>query len=620
MKIKTGFRIVLMVWAAVTVVAVLAFAYSQRALFEDSQRSQRIERVVDEGTQLVQLTYEVLFYGESRAAEQWRRQFLEVDAAVEDVRSISDPALRGMLDALFHRFFELRPMKERLTDIRLQQPDAAAVSILSSQLFQDSIKLQASLRELKAFSDTELKKAYQTSKERQLLVFGLFAGFIVVYGVVALAFFRVVVLRPLEDLGQTIHDLRDGRPTRAHIRDDDEIGAVCLVFNALLDEQESARRDLQAMGERFRNVFEQAAVGMSIISPKGTWMEANQCLCDILGVPRERLIGSSYESFTPAENAVTDKARVKAILGGERIHDSWETRHVRDSGEMLDARITTTLARGGDGQPLYFVTVTEDITERKHAELTIRRINRQLEEHAKVLKRANADLESYAWVASHDLREPLRMVSTYVAMIEKKLGHTLDGDLRDYLQFAVGGAKRMDLLIRNLLEYARIGQDDVVAEVDLSKVMAHSLRVLAQAIREEGAEITLPEQLPRVWGVEEDLKRLFDHLITNALKYRDPNRSPRIAISMIPDGPDWWTVSIADNGIGIDADYHERIFRIFQRLHTQPQYEGTGIGLAICKKIVERAGGRIWLDSIPGQGSTFHFSLPASQDQTNGAR
>ncbi|MBF0335957.1 MAG: PAS domain S-box protein, partial [Alphaproteobacteria bacterium] len=367
MKIKTGFRRILIVWATATVAAVLIFARSQSALFENQRQNEHVERVFVEGTQLVQLTYEVLFYGEARAIEQWRQQFSEVDAAVHDFEDGVDPTLRGTLDALFRRFEQLRPVQERLTEIRALEPASPTLPILRSQLFQDAIKLQASLRELDAWSEATLRAADASSKQRQYLIFGLFAGFIAVYGAFVSGVFRTVILKPLTSLGQTIQDLRDGRRGRAMVRADDEIGTVCSVFNALLDEQEDARAELQAMAERFRNVFQQAAVGMSIMAPNGTWLEANQCLCDTLVVKRDEILMADWRAFTPTANHAEDAARIQAILAGKKNSDSWETRHTLRDGRILDVRVTMALARDGAGRPLYFVTVTEDVTERKRA-------------------------------------------------------------------------------------------------------------------------------------------------------------------------------------------------------------------------------------------------------------
>jgi PAS domain S-box-containing protein len=613
MTIKAGFRAALMVGVGIAAATIVSLGYNHQTFLEDSSRSEHLDRIFNQGTQLIQLTHEVLLYGEARAVQQWGYQFKEIDATIHDASRTVEPHMRPALDTLFLRFDQLRPVQERLAGLRTGQPDSPAVPILASQLFQDAIKLQASLRELKAWSDDALKESYEKSTRRKLTIFGLFVFVAAVYGGAVSLIFRRAILGPLDHLVQTIDAIREGRAARAPVRAQDEIGAVCRAFNTLLDEQEAARKEFVVMAERFRNVFEQAAVGMSIMSPAGEWLEVNQCLCGIFGFPRDELLKLGGRAFTPPERWDADAARISGILAGERTHETWEAECQRKDGQGVVARMTTALARGDGGEPLYFVTVAEDITQRRRAENTIRAINLRLEEQARVLTRTNADLESYAWVASHDLREPLRMVATYVAMIERKLGPTINDDMRHYIGFAIEGAKRMDALIHSLLEYSRVGHaEEQVGNIPLSEIVDDCLRDFDLAIAESEATVTVAEHLPTVTGTRLSLSRLFQNVIGNALKYRDSARPPVIVISAARTDADWWTIAIADNGIGIEAEYHERVFGIFQRLHPREKYDGTGIGLAVCKKIVERLGGSIWIESVFGQGTTFRFTLPAA--------
>ena len=239
---------------------------------------------------------------------------------------------------------------------------------------------------------------------------------------------------------------------------------------------------------------------------------------------------------------------------------------------------------------------------------------RTLASQAKQLADINSELEQFAYVASHDLREPLRMIMNYLSLINRRLGDQLDDDTKAFIGFAVDGAKRMDRLILDLLEFSRIGRRaGAAAPVALSEAVADALGNLALTIEETSAKVTVAADLPTVTGSQDELVRLIQNLVGNALKYRAPDRPPAISITAQAarngDKAEW-IVAIADNGIGIDAEYFQRIFSIFQRLHTREEYEGTGIGLAVCKKIVEQHGGRIWVDSTPGAGSTFFFALP----------
>jgi light-regulated signal transduction histidine kinase (bacteriophytochrome) len=242
-----------------------------------------------------------------------------------------------------------------------------------------------------------------------------------------------------------------------------------------------------------------------------------------------------------------------------------------------------------------------DITDRKQAE-------NELRQTATELARSNAELEQFAYIASHDLQEPLRAVAGPIQLLQQRYAGQLDARAGEFIQHAVEGAGRMQTLINDLLTFSRLGpRGQPFQPTGCAEVLAAVLANLAVAIRESGAVIT-HDPLPIVTADRTQLIQLFQNLIANAIKFHadDP---PAIHIG-VEQKTGEWLFAVADNGIGIEAQYFERIFVIFQRLHTRREYTGTGIGLAICKKIVERHGGRIWLESEPGQGSTFYFTLP----------
>jgi light-regulated signal transduction histidine kinase (bacteriophytochrome) len=248
--------------------------------------------------------------------------------------------------------------------------------------------------------------------------------------------------------------------------------------------------------------------------------------------------------------------------------------------------------------------LASEVVERQRAEAV-------LAQRSQELARSNAELEQLAYVASHDLQEPLRMVASYMQLLEQQYTDRLDADAHEFIGFAVDGAKRMQALIEDLLAYSRVAsRAKPLQPTDCAAVVQTVLRSLRMAIEESGAEIQCGA-LPVVMGDAAQLTQLFQNLIANAIKFRG-NQSPQIQLHAEPEDAEgaFWRFAVQDNGIGIAPEYFDRIFVMFQRLHNRSAHPGTGIGLAICKKIVERHGGRIWVEPAPQQGAVFQFTLP----------
>ncbi|MFG3101851.1 ATP-binding protein [Streptomyces sp. NPDC048182] len=243
-----------------------------------------------------------------------------------------------------------------------------------------------------------------------------------------------------------------------------------------------------------------------------------------------------------------------------------------------------------------------------------------LDAQAVELRRSNAELEQFAYVASHDLQEPLRKVASFCQLLEKRYGDKLDDRGRQYIDFAVDGAKRMQVLINDLLTFSRVGRlNDTRVGVDLDQALSKALTNLDTAVTESGARVERPERLPEVTGDPTLLTMLLQNLVGNAVKFRHPERPPliRVTCERDPETPDAWRLSVADNGIGIPEEFAEKVFVIFQRLHGRDAYGGTGIGLALCKKIVEHHGGRIWIDTAHTGGTRLCFTLPSGAETSD---
>jgi light-regulated signal transduction histidine kinase (bacteriophytochrome) len=258
--------------------------------------------------------------------------------------------------------------------------------------------------------------------------------------------------------------------------------------------------------------------------------------------------------------------------------------------------------------------VGTDITARKEAEAELRRAHHELERKAAELERSNAELGQFAYVASHDLQEPLRMVSSYTQLLGRRYGEKFDSDARDFMGYIVDGAARMKQLIEDLLAYSRVGTKSTEFKpVELERSVRRALTNLKGAIDDSGAIVTC-DPLPAAASDEVQLAQVFQNLIGNALKFRSQS-APRIHVA-VDEKAEVWEIAVRDNGIGIEPQYFERIFMLFQRLHDRGEYPGTGIGLAIVKKVVERHGGQVRVESKLGEGSAFIFTLPKHRKES----
>lgn len=291
--------------------------------------------------------------------------------------------------------------------------------------------------------------------------------------------------------------------------------------------------------------------------------------------------------------------------------NSWiyEYRMTNDNDQIKTIMNRGMIIRDQKGKAIRMVGAVQDISPQKDYEESLKKLNCELEKRAKELEFSNSELEQFAFIASHDLQEPLRMVSSFMTLLNRKYGHLLDEKAHTYIDFATDGAKRMKKIIQDLLEYSRAGKPESdKEEINLKEMISDYILLRRKLLSENKGEIKF-ESLPTFWAYKAPLEQTIYNLLDNALKYSKPDISPVITLKVIEE-KDHWLFSIQDNGLGIEEEFFDKIFIIFQRLHNREEYSGTGMGLAIVKKNIERWNGKIWLESKKGIGTTFFFTLP----------
>ncbi len=414
------------------------------------------------------------------------------------------------------------------------------------------------------------------------------------------------------DIGLTHVNTPDGPMAFAMVKDVTEVHKAAKELQRVDGELRRSNEELTASEEKFRACFEGASQPILGISTEGRMILVNRRTEQMFGYSREELLGQPVAMLYPERRAATYRTRVERAFADPTIgfeDDPLEERVFRrkDGSEFpYTAGVSNVDLPEG---PLLFAMIN-DVSASKKAADELKRVNEEL-------RLSYTELEQFAHVASHDLQEPLRMVTSYLQLIERRYNDRLDDDGREFIYFAVDGAKRMKALIQDLLAFSRTGADIANRQaVEAGSLLEHALSNLKTAIDESGAQITI-DSLPVISVDPVLFTQVFQNLIVNAIKFQK-NTVPKVHISALNVAAEW-IFSVRDNGIGIESHHRDRIFGIFERLHSAEQYSGSGIGLAITRKIVERHGGRIWVESQPGTGSTFHFSLPPEMVIANAA-
>jgi PAS domain S-box-containing protein len=372
-----------------------------------------------------------------------------------------------------------------------------------------------------------------------------------------------------------------------------------------ITERKKAESMLRDSEERYRQIAETAQEGIWMIDEDTNTTFINKKMCEIIEYLPGEIMGKKIHSFM---DDVANKNAAGQIERRKRgISETHDSKFITKSGKVVSTSVSTNPVFDDAGIYKGALAMVTDITKRKRNEELLLKSEANLDLKNKELKRKNKELEEFAYVVSHDLQEPLRTTTSFVQLFKQQYGEKLDQKADKYLHFIVDSSDRMKVLINDLLDYSRIGSKNEMERVDCNKVLKDVIADLYKVISDSAAEI-ITEDLPIISGYPTEIKQLFQNLVINAIKFSKLNMAPQIKISAERTGG-YWDFAIADNGIGINKAHSERVFVIFQRLHTRSEYPGSGIGLSHCKKIVELHHGKIWVESVPGEGSVFHFTI-----------
>ena len=376
-------------------------------------------------------------------------------------------------------------------------------------------------------------------------------------------------------------------------------GNVLGVFAAARDITERKQAELakRHSEQQLQAFYELDLVGLTITSPEKGWIRINKCLCRMLEYPEQTLHQMTWAQLTHPEDLDADVEQFNRLLTNEINGYALEKRFVSRTGKVIPTKLVVRSVRKANAELDYVVAMVEDITEYKQAEAE--------------LKRSNADLEQFAYAVSHDMRQPLRMVTSYLSLLENALSGRLDEETRQFLHFAMDGAKRMDAMILSLLDYSRVGRKtEAKIRIGSKASLDEALAFLNPELSACGGEIKVSGVWPELIASRDELTRLLQNLIGNALKYHEQNQPPQVHVhGAVCAGS--LRVEVRDHGIGIEPSQLDRLFKVFSRLQARSRFEGTGVGLALCRKIVEHHGGSIGVESAgEGQGCVFWFELP----------
>lgn len=380
--------------------------------------------------------------------------------------------------------------------------------------------------------------------------------------------------------------------------------ALSLRTSAELEEELVKRKESE---QKFKNLLEATPDALVIVNSKGVIELVNRQCENVFGYTKDELLGKPVEILIPMDFRANHEGHRNGFFANPKTRpmgSNLELKGLRKNGDEFPVEISLSPLTT-EGNMLVSAAI-RDVTERKNAE-------RKLKETYSQLEYKNKELEQFVYVASHDLQEPVRTINSFIGLFKMEYGDNLPKEAKDYLGFIDGAGERAQQLIVDLLDYSRLAQNKNLEQVDIAAIIEEVKNDLTVKIAEKNATINVGK-MPIIVGFETGLRLLFQNLISNAIKFTNEDASPVIDISAQKvNGA--WQFSVKDNGIGFSDEFKEKIFVIFQRLHAKSKYQGTGIGLAHCKKIVELHNGRIWAKSEPGKGSTFYFTISVNIDE-----
>ena len=433
------------------------------------------------------------------------------------------------------------------------------------------------------------------------------------------------------------HFIFKHRLSNGEIRDVDVYSGIIkrqgeyLLYSIIHDisDQEKAENSKQISEELFKLIFYQSPIGSMISTLDFKSLRVNNALSHMLGYSNEELLSMKFQDYTYPEDLDGEVEQKKRLILGEIDDFIMEKRYIHKNGDIIWGNLFVSAVKDQTGKPVYILSLVEDINRRKYIEnLVVKRTDKLtninkilnveiddyekaeivLEELVEKLEISNKELEQFAYISSHDLKEPLRMITMFLQLLNKKYKNELDQDAIEYINFAIDGAKRLNVMINDLLEYSRIGSQARELNYENSEQILEIALINLKTLIGDNRAIITHDPLPTIFANNKQMIQLFQNIIGNAIKYRS-EEIPKIHISAEKHNEEY-TFAIKDNGIGIDTENLERIFTIFHRLHTREKYEGSGIGLAISHKIIQQHHGKIWATSEPEKGTTFYFTIP----------